>query len=108
MHDGIDSALRQEARTQRVVAPIAPHPPPWGSRLPEAAAQVVEDDDVFARLAQLTYHVAADVAGTAGDQNRSCGQSKLPACRLGIKAALPRHAVETRRRCSRCPSRAES
>src|SRR5690606_27756786 len=31
--------------------------------------EIVEDDDLFPGIAQAQYHVAADIAGPAGDQN---------------------------------------
>ena len=52
-----------------MIADVAHHELAGGHRLPEALAEVIEDDDPLARLAQLPYDMAADVAGPAGDQN---------------------------------------
>ena len=39
----------------------------------EAGRQVVEDDDPLAGIDQLPDHVAADIAGAAGDQDAHAG-----------------------------------
>ena len=70
VHDRIDLVLRQQPRHQRMIADIADDEFAGGDRLPEALAEIVEDDDLLAGLAQLPHHVAADVAGAAGDQDR--------------------------------------
>ncbi len=67
MHHGVDPVLRQQPRHQREIADIADDELPGGHRLPEPPAEVIEDNDLFGRFAQLTDDVAADVAGTAGD-----------------------------------------
>ena len=41
-----------------------------GDRPVEAGREVVEHDDLLARRDQRIDHVAADVAGAAGDQDR--------------------------------------
>ena len=74
MHDGIDSVLRQQPRDQHMISDIADHQFAGGHRLAKALPQVIEDDDLLAGLAQLPDHVAADVAGPAGDQDGVSGQ----------------------------------
>ena len=63
--------LREQPGHQRPVADIADNELARGYRLPESSAQIVEDDDPFRGLAQLTDDMTADVPGTAGDQNGS-------------------------------------
>ena len=63
--------LRKQPGHQRTVADIADDEFARGHRLPESPAQIVEDDDPFRGLAQLTNDMTADVPGTAGDQNGS-------------------------------------
>ena len=48
-----------------MVADLADHQFARGHRLPEALAEVIQDDDPLAGLAQLPHDVAADVAGPA-------------------------------------------
>ncbi len=67
VHDGVDLMLRQESRNQRVVADITDHQLARGYGLPKTLAQIVEDDDPLARLAELPHDMTADVAGAAGD-----------------------------------------
>ena len=38
-----------------------------GPRVPRR--KIVEDNDAFTRIEQLVHHVAADIAGPAGDQD---------------------------------------
>ena len=46
----------------------------------EAGRQIVEHDDVLAGIDELPDHVAADIAGAAGDQDCSCRDSYAGAC----------------------------
>jgi hypothetical protein len=69
VHHRIDPVLGQELRQQRMIADLADYELAGGDGLPEPLAQVVEHDDALARLAQLAHDMAANVAGTAGDQN---------------------------------------
>ena len=43
---------------------------PLGDRPVEAGRQIVEHDDALAGVDQRVDHVAADIAGAAGDQDR--------------------------------------
>jgi hypothetical protein len=71
MHDRIDAMIRHEARDEGIVAHIAHHQFARRDRLSETLAEIIQNDDSFARLAQLPHHVTADISSTAGDQNRS-------------------------------------
>jgi hypothetical protein len=43
-----------------------------GEHLGMAVVEIVDDDDVAARLEQLDHRVRADIAGAAGNQDRHC------------------------------------
>ena len=71
MDDRLDAVLLDQRRHQRLVAGLAlDERHALGDRPVEAGGQVVEHDDALARRDQRVDHVAADVAGAAGDQNR--------------------------------------
>ena len=71
MDDRLDAVLLDELGDQRLVAGIADDQRhALGDRPVEAGGQVVEHDDRLAGLDQRMDHVAADIAGAAGDQNR--------------------------------------
>ena len=63
--------------TKDVVADVAYDEVARGYRLAESFHQVVEDHDALAGLPQLPHHMTADVAGTAGHQNRPVIQNHL-------------------------------
>ena len=67
VHDGIDLVLLEELRYQGLVAHLAHHQRPRGHGLPEPLAEVVQNHDPLAGFTELADHVAADVAGAAGD-----------------------------------------
>ena len=67
VHDGVDLMLREEPRDQRIVADIADDQFARGDGLAKSLAQIVEDDDPLARLAELPNDMTADVSGAAGD-----------------------------------------
>ena len=67
VHDRVHPVIHQQPRHQCLVPDIADDEFARGHRLPETTAEVIEDDHLFGGLAQLPHHVAADVAGTAGD-----------------------------------------
>ena len=71
VHDGVHIVLGEQTADQFPIARVAHHQGPVGDRLAEALDQVVEHDDPLAALPKLFHHVAADVAGAAGDQYRS-------------------------------------
>ena len=53
---------------------------PFGDRPVEAGREIVEHDDPLAGVEQRMDHVAADIAGAAGDQDRhALGLLQLPA-----------------------------
>ena len=43
----------------------------------EAGRQIVEDDDALAGVDEFENHMAADIAGAAGDQDAHCATSLL-------------------------------
>jgi hypothetical protein len=71
VHHRVDLMVRQESRDQRVVAGIANNQLPRRDGSPKPFAQVIEDDNPLAGLAQLSHDMTADVSGAAGDQYRS-------------------------------------
>src|SRR5690606_26407319 len=77
VHDGVDVVLAEQALEQRGVAGVPDHQAAARDGLREAGAQVVGHHHVLARLAELADHVAADVAGTAGDQDAAFAHVRL-------------------------------
>ena len=70
MNDGIDAVLGDDRARKFAVAGIAlieRHA--VGDRPAKAGRQIVEHDHVGAGVQQFVNHVAADIAGAAGDQN---------------------------------------
>jgi hypothetical protein len=67
MHHGINLVFRQKLCDQRIVADVADYKAAGRDRLPKTFDEIVQDDDPFAGLAQLSYDMTANVAGTAGD-----------------------------------------
>ena len=67
---GVDAVFTQQAADELAVADLADDQRGIERRLAEARGQVVEHDDPLAAFAQLQDHVAADVAGAAGDEDR--------------------------------------
>jgi hypothetical protein len=74
VHDGVDTMLGHQPRYQRVVPDIAHDELARRERLSETLAQIVENQDALAGFTQLANHMAANVAGAAGDENGSLGQ----------------------------------
>ncbi len=74
MDDGVDPVLRDRLRDQRLIADIADDK--WHARRHrpvEAGREIVEHDHTLAGVEQRVDHVAADIAGAAGDQDRHEG-----------------------------------
>ena len=70
MDDRLDVVLRDQPANEFFVADIAiVEPRFWRDRPLETGGQVVEDNHVLAGVDQPPDHVAADIAGAAGDQN---------------------------------------
>ena len=76
MDDRVDAVLRDQRGDQRLVADVADDRA-WrpAHRPVEAGGQVVEHDHALAGVDQRVHHVAADIAGAAGDQD---GHAKSP------------------------------
>ncbi len=71
MDDRLDAVLPDELCDQRLIAGFAQHERhALGDRPVEPGRQVVEHDGLLARRDQRIDHVAADVSGAAGDQDR--------------------------------------
>ena len=74
MGDRVDFVLVDQPRRPVGVAEIADHQlGAVGHRPGEPGRQIVEDDDVLARVQEAERHMAADVAGAAGHQNAHRG-----------------------------------
>ncbi len=70
MDDGVDAMASTAAGDQRLVADVAlDETRPVRHRPAEPGRQIVEHHDLLAGVEQLEHHVAADIAGAAGDQN---------------------------------------
>ena len=79
MDDRLDVMLADELRHQRLVAGLADDERhAFGDRPAMAGGQIVEHDDAFAGIGQFQHHLAADIAGAAGDQNRHGLRPVLP------------------------------
>ena len=62
---------RDQLRDQRLIAGLADDERHrLGQRQSKAGREVVEHDDPLAGIDQRMHHVAADIAGAAGDQDR--------------------------------------
>ena len=71
MNDRLDPVVANEASDEGLVAAVAGdqrHAIRDGRG--ESGRKIVEHDDALAGVAELKYHVAADIAGAAGDQDR--------------------------------------
>ena len=70
MGDRIDFMFVDQPRDQFAVAEIADRQRRGRGHGPgESGRQIVDDDDLFAGVDQPQSHMAADIAGAAGDQN---------------------------------------
>ncbi len=77
-------------RDQRLIAGLADDERhAFGHRPVEAGREVVEHDHALAGIDQRVHHVAADIAGAAGDQDRHDGDPTAVA-RMRCGAILPR------------------
>ena len=71
MDDGVDPMLRDQRRDQRLVAGLADDKRHVLRHRPvEAGRQIVEHHHALAGIDERVDHVAADIAGAAGDQDR--------------------------------------
>ena len=68
MHDGIDPLLPKEPVQQGVVGDIAFVDGTGADELAAPGGEIVEDDDVVARVLAGRGDGAADVSGPAGDE----------------------------------------
>ena len=71
VHHRVYLVLRQQPGHQRIVPHVSDHQFTRRNRLPEAPAQVIQDDDALTGLAELADDMTADITGTAGDQYAS-------------------------------------
>ena len=72
-----DPMLGDEAGDQRLVAGVADHHGhALGDRPGEAGGEVVEHDDPLPRVGEGMDHVASDVSGAAGNEDRHDVRSK--------------------------------
>ena len=71
MNDGLDRVLLDDGRYHILVPDVADDKGhARGNRPIETGRKIVQHDDGFAGVHQRMNHVAADIAGAAGDQNR--------------------------------------
>ena len=72
MDDGVTSDARRSDAATSAWSPVSPITTGTsvGHRPGKSGAQVVEHDDALAGVAQSVDHVAADIAGAAGNQDR--------------------------------------
>ena len=71
MDDGFDTVFTNEPCHERLIAGLADDERyVLGKRPGKAGRQIVEHHDALAGIGKLVHHVAADVAGSAGDQDR--------------------------------------
>jgi hypothetical protein len=68
VHDRIDIVLGKDSIQQSGIAGLAYDQFTGSDGFLKAGAQIIEDDDAFARSAELPYDMAADVAGATCDQ----------------------------------------
>src|SRR5690606_29746599 len=111
-HHRVDVVGAEQALQQGRVADVADHQLPVQHRIAVAGAEVVQHHDVLAALAELAHHVAADVAGTAGDQDLPAASGRrMRAHRAppgSTPAACPAPAAVTAARSSRRHARVVS
>jgi hypothetical protein len=69
VHDCRDVVLAQDAIHEFAITGVADDQSAVQHGRAESGRQVIENDDFFALLAELTNDVTTDVAGTAGNQN---------------------------------------
>lgn len=70
MHDCADAVFGDQAHDDQRIGNIAKHEARARIDIgPHAGREVVEHDDLLARVAERKYHMAADITGAARDQN---------------------------------------
>jgi hypothetical protein len=69
MHDGVDGVLAQNVGNERFVGHVAYDEMRASYGLPKAGRKVIEYDNGFATFGELQNSMAANVAGTAGDED---------------------------------------
>ena len=71
VNDCLDPMLTDQAGDQRLIASVADDKRGlFGHGPAKAGRQIVENDNALAGIDKLQNHVTADVAGTAGNQDR--------------------------------------
>ena len=71
MDDRIDPVLLDETLDQRLIAAVADDERHARGNGPvESGGKVVEHDDALAGIDEVEHHVATDIAGSAGDEDR--------------------------------------
>jgi hypothetical protein len=70
MNDGVDGFIAQKPADKLLIAAFADDERHVrGDRPVVAGGQIVEHDHALAGLEKLEHHMAADIAGAAGDQD---------------------------------------
>ena len=82
--DRLDAVLADDFGHQRLVAALADDQAArrFANRPVKAGRKIVEHDNALAGIGQRVHHVAADIAGSAGDQDRHVGRPVC--CRAGL------------------------
>ena len=71
MNDGVDAMLRHQRRHRRLIPSVANHEGHARRHRPiEAGREIVEHHHALAGIGQRMHHVASDIAGAAGYQDR--------------------------------------
>ena len=71
VNDGVDAMLADQPLDQRLIAAVADNERhALGDRPGKAGRQIVEHHHRLAGVGEFEHHMAADIAGSAGDQDR--------------------------------------
>jgi hypothetical protein len=73
VHNGVDPVFPQDGRDQIAVADVTDDQRRGAHRLAKAGVEIIDRNDALAAGLQLQQHMAANIASTAGDQDRFLG-----------------------------------
>ena len=69
--NGLDAVIAQKPRHQRLIAGLADNEGcAFGDGPAVPGREIVEHDDAFAGIDHIVHHLAADITGSSGDQDR--------------------------------------
>ena len=79
MNDGLNAVFGDQFVDQRLISDVAGDEPGALRHGPvEAGREIIQHHDLFAAGEQVVDHVAADIAGAAGDKNSHLFASRVP------------------------------